>query len=101
MKDEDPITTDEIVEWLHTLEDIAVNERDLGFATRLVLTNLLKRLATGGLFDSKRLILDLQGGLPHLAIQEHERLGAHVYLEELERQLPELSRRSPGEPPLH
>lgn len=99
--DEDPITNEEIEEWLFAIEQVAATERDLGFATRLVLTNLLKRLATRGVFDSRQLILDLQQGLDSLDIEENERLGSHIYLQELEQKLPELSQRPPGESQIH
>lgn|GEM_PF-2596116 len=79
-----PLTLEEAEEWLLKLEDIATLERDLGFATRLVLFNLFGALARAGLIDGTDFIGRLRNTLPLLA--HHERLAVEAVIGDLLRQ---------------
>lgn len=85
-----PLTLDEAEKWLLHLENIATIERDLGFATRLVLGALLAHLHKSEIMDSRSFILGLRDYLPHIEVA-NERLATETMIAELLQQLPELS----------
>lgn len=79
-----PLTLEEAEKWLHFLEDTATIERDLGFATRLVLAHLLKQLDEQGIFDSKKLLKDLMRATPTIE-EANSRVGAEALIPDLLR----------------
>lgn len=81
-----PLSLELLEKWSLWLEGVATRERDLGFATRLVLLNVLKHLTTTGLMDGQQFVRGLQ--LQTDQIQNSaERVAAEVVLADLARQL--------------
>lgn len=78
-----PFTLEEAEKTLLWLENIAINERDLGFGTRLVLMNLLKALTAAKVIDGKTFIDDLRAGLPQIE-RASDRLGAEAVLADMQ-----------------
>jgi len=81
MEELGPFTLEEAKEWLHRLEDMTTIERDVGFATRFVLGNLLDSLSCAGVIDGRAFISHLRANL-HLIQEAHHRLGAEALLRE-------------------
>lgn len=82
-----PATLDMLDKRQDWLEDVAILERDMGHATRLVLFNLFGELARSGVIDGHRLIANLQATLPRLE-NEAERLALDCIIADLLEQLP-------------
>ncbi len=88
MNDETP-TNEELSDWIFKVEEIAVTDRDLGFATRLVLLNLIKRLSPLGIIDTDKFISDLHAAMASPEMHEGERLACRVFFSEIEHALRE------------
>ncbi len=91
-----PLTLENAEQWLNWLENMAVHERDAGYATRLVQLALFAELVKKGIIDGDRFIADLAAVSPRL---EHEgyRLALRQRLDDLAEQLA-LLRRAASEP---
>lgn len=79
--DDPEFTLEEAKEWLLIVEDNSAIARDLGFATRFVLANLLNKLSMLGILDVRQFLEELRQHIPLL--EPHERVAAQVLIDAL------------------
>ena len=77
-----PLDLKEAEKWLLLVEEIATDERDAGFAARLVLINLIAALDRAKVLDVKGLLISLKTGL-HQIEGANYRIATEVLLDEL------------------
>ena len=81
-----PFTLEEAEKWLHFVEDVATIESNLGFATRLILVNLVRTLTSTGALDGKSFVNLIRENLYQVE-NPSERIGSDALLDHIERAL--------------
>jgi hypothetical protein len=81
-----PFSLKEAEKWLHWLEDVATIERDSGFASRLILGNLLIDLHKAGVIDGKRLLEHIIGAVD-LIPEKNYQLATRLEAQHLQQEL--------------
>ena len=77
-----PFSLEEAEKWLHKLEDIATIERDSGYATRIILGNLIMALAKSKVIDGRAFLNSIKNQMDQID-GENYKIATKVLLEEL------------------
>ncbi|WP_157768615.1 hypothetical protein [Burkholderia ambifaria] len=85
--EESPLTMEKINARLLVVEDIAVVERDLGEASRIVLLAIIAHLQASGIMSCTTLVASLEATLPQLDNQLDTRAGLQIMIGAIKRSL--------------